>query len=89
MLHSLQSRARGDSDVVLMAEQSRELGKLFFSWGKYAAAYDYFEHAANEDDDLGVAWKSDCLFVGVGVEKDRGEAKETLLFGRDDSGKIT
>lgn len=54
---------------------------------EYAAAYSCFDNAADEDDDLGVAWKSDCLFMGIGVEKNKVEAKE-VLFLHNESGEI-
>lgn len=49
-------------------------------------AYDWFDKASDENDDLGTARKADCLLRGIGVEKDCREAYELLTL-EDDSGK--
>jgi hypothetical protein len=50
-------------------------------------AFEWFDKAADIGDDLGAARKADCLLRGVGVDRDYGEAYETLKE-ETDSGKL-
>lgn len=45
--------------------------------------YTWFERAADNGYDLGVARKADCLMRGIGIDRDFGEAYEELSECRD------